>query len=96
MKTVLINLFGGPGSGKSTTAALLFAKLKMLDVNAELVQEYAKELVWNGVTDLEQWDVYIEQKKRIYSLINKVDIIISDSPLELSYYYGRNNHTFVE
>jgi replication-associated recombination protein RarA len=28
MKTKVINLFGGPGTGKSTTAAALFAELK--------------------------------------------------------------------
>lgn len=33
MKTVLINLFGGPSSGKSSTAALLFAKLNIIKRN---------------------------------------------------------------
>ena len=40
---VVINLFGGPGCGKSTGAAYVFSKLKMLGVNAELTSEYAKD-----------------------------------------------------
>lgn len=39
-------MFGSPGSGKSTTAAGLFYKLKTSDYNVELVTEVAKDLVW--------------------------------------------------
>lgn len=45
---LLVNLTGGPGSGKSTTAAFIFAKLKMLGYNAELVGEEARELIYDG------------------------------------------------
>lgn len=43
--TSVINLIGGPGSGKSTTAAGLFFRMKSMGVRCELVTEYAKELV---------------------------------------------------
>lgn len=43
MPTLVVNLFGGPGSGKSTGAAYVFARLKMLGYNAELVTEFAKD-----------------------------------------------------
>ena len=46
MKTVVINLFGGPGCGKSTIAAELFAILKKQGYEVELVTEYAKDKVW--------------------------------------------------
>lgn len=39
---LLVNLYGSPGAGKSTGAAYIFAKLKMLGINAELITEYAK------------------------------------------------------
>lgn len=32
-QTKIINLFGGPGSGKSTGAAYIFAKLKLAGVD---------------------------------------------------------------
>lgn len=46
MPTLVVNLFGGPGSGKSTGAAYVFARLKMLGYNAELVTEFAKDKTW--------------------------------------------------
>ncbi len=33
---VLINLYGAPGSGKSTGAAYVFSKLKMNEVNGSI------------------------------------------------------------
>ena len=42
----VINLVGGPGCGKSTTAAGLFYELKRRDYSVELVTEYAKSRVW--------------------------------------------------
>ena len=37
-----ISLFGGPGSGKSTTAARLFSELKERHYSVEHVSEYVK------------------------------------------------------
>ena len=33
--TLIVNLYGGPGSGKSTGAAYIFSMLKMVGVDAE-------------------------------------------------------------
>lgn len=44
MKQKVINLYGGPGTGKSTTAAMLFAKMKLAGFNCEYVPEFAKDL----------------------------------------------------
>ena len=44
MKTIVINLFGAPGAGKSTGAAYIFALLKMAGIEAELVTEFAKDI----------------------------------------------------
>ena len=40
----LVNLYGAVGSGKSTTAAGVFAKLKALRYSVNLVTEFSKEL----------------------------------------------------
>ena len=37
--TLLVNLYAGPGAGKSTGAAYIFAKLKMAGVDCEYVSE---------------------------------------------------------
>lgn len=44
--TKVINLFGGPGCGKSTGAAYIFSLLKMKGMNVELVTEFAKDKTW--------------------------------------------------
>lgn len=90
--TKIINLYGGPGTGKSTTAAKVFAHLKDLCVNAELVREYAKELAWAGVhIDARvQREMFKEQLRREQCLLGKVDVIVTDSPLLLQVHFSRH------
>lgn len=82
MSTV-INLFAGSGSGKSTTAALLFGEMKMCGLNVELVREYVKTWAWQGkkVADMDQ--LYLLGKQINYEklLFDKVDYIVTDSPV---------------
>ena len=61
----VINLVGGPGSGKSTTAAGLFFLMKIRGLRCELVTEYAKELSYDkNWSDLKrQLHVLAEQER---------------------------------
>jgi len=43
---IVVNLFGAPGAGKSTGAAYIFAMLKLMDLNVELITEFAKDKVY--------------------------------------------------
>lgn len=88
---LVINLYGGPGAGKSTTRAGLFFKLKTAGVNAEEAPEYAKDLTWEGRKEAlaNQPYVFAKQLYRIMRLRGKVDVVVTDSPLILSEYYGR-------
>lgn len=86
----VINLFGGPGCGKSTIAAGLFYKLKCFGkVDCELVTEVAKDIIWDGNTDIlkNQSFVFGQQYHRIWRLKDKVDIVITDSPILLCNIY---------
>lgn len=85
----VINVFGGPGVGKSTTAAGVFYHLKLNRKSTELVREYAKELVWDeAYVKLEdQLAVTSEQNRRMWQLRKKVDYIVTDSPLLLGIHY---------
>ena len=92
MKT--INIFGGPGAGKSTTASGLFYEMKKHWIEAEYVQEYAKELVWSDSTHMlsEQNYIFAEQEHRLNRLREKVAVAISDSPLLLSSFYAPSGY----
>jgi len=88
--TIVINLFGVPGAGKSTGAAYIFAKLKMAGVNAELITEYAKDKVWEGNTCALKNQVYVfgKQYYKLDRCKDKVDVIVTDSPLILCAFYN--------
>ncbi len=89
-KPLVVNLFGVPGAGKSTGAAYIFAKIKMLGVNAELITEFAKDKTWerNDEAFKNQAYVFGEQAYRISRCADKVDVIVTDSPLPLSIMYN--------
>ncbi len=89
----IINLFGGPGIGKSTTAAGLFHQMKIAGKEVELVTEYAKDLIWSERTTMfsEQDYVFAKQNHRIRRLQGKVDWAITDSPIVLGHFYIDNN-----
>ena len=89
-KTLVCNLHGGPGTGKSTTAAQVFASLKLKGVNAELVTEYAKGWAWQDrkIKPLDQFYLFGKQLHREYLLYDKVDVIVSDSPTAIAAFYA--------
>jgi len=88
-QTILVNLFAGAGAGKSTCASGVFSLLKHQNVNAELITEYAKDLVWEGRLHLNRNDmeIFSEQLRRQHRLRGKVDVMVTDSPILLSSMY---------
>lgn len=91
-KTIVINFYGGPGSGKSTTAAQVFSFLKWRGVNCELVTEFAKDKTWEeSLRSLEHQEyIFGKQKHRLWRVAKHVPLIVTDAPLGHSLVYGRD------
>lgn len=89
----VINLFGGPGSGKSSTAYGLSHKLKYLGVNMEYVSEQAKSFTWEARHRTLKCQPYVTAKqfRDLWRLKNQVDVAVTDSPLLLGMVYGMDD-----
>ena len=87
--TLVINMLGGSGVGKSTTAAGLYYQMKLNHMNVELVREYVKVLAWQGakIGRFDQVNIFGEQCKLEHTLYGKVDYIVTDSPIILAPIY---------
>lgn len=87
--TKVINLYGGPGCGKSTGAAHIFSELKLCGISCELVTEFAKDCIWDNSIDLlnDQLLVTAQQWHRVDRLLGKVDYVITDSPILIGLAY---------
>ncbi|WP_269929954.1 AAA family ATPase [Aminobacter sp. HY435] len=85
----VVNLYAGPGAGKSTLAAGLFNLLKNLGYRVELVTEFAKDTTYERNFGLlqNQLAILAEQDRRLRRLEGQVDWVITDSPLPLGIVY---------
>lgn len=88
-KTIIVNLWGGPGVGKSTTATGVFSDLKQQGVIAEYVPEFAKSLTW--AQDLPALDnqFYVSgyQLEMLREVLGQVQVVVTDSPVMLGSIY---------
>ena len=89
MNSRIINLFGGPGIGKSTQASGLFTEMKKHHMSVEYTYEFPKEVAWEGnVSQLrDQFFITANQHRNISRLYGKVEYIIVDSPIILGCFY---------
>lgn len=95
--TLVVNLFGSPGSGKSTGAAYLFSSLKLMGIDCEYVSEFAKDKCWEGnqfIFENPENQFYIGAKQfyRINQVYGKVDYIITDSPIFMNSFYNKSKY----
>ena len=95
MKTLVVNLFGGPGAGKTAAAWEIAKLLKTGGILTEYIPEYAKELVWAERFDLldgsfaHQLRILDEQNRRLMCVQGKVDVVVTDSPVILGLIYQK-------
>lgn len=103
-KLKVINLWAGPGAGKSTLACAIFNLMKRERFECELVTEVAKGLTYDrSFTELgNQTLVLARQEHQLRRLIGQVEYAVVDSPFPLGLIYcnqdqkGRYQHLIDE
>lgn len=89
---LVINLWGGPGAGKTTTAAGLFYLLRHYwNTNTELVTEFATDLCFERARDNLKNQVYLlgNQHHRLWRLSQiGVQVAVTDAPIGLNDVYS--------
>ena len=88
----VVNIWGGPGVGKSTAAAGLLYEMKKKGLNVEIAMEYAKDVVWEKRYNILDDQIYIfaKQQRRISRFMDSgIDWVITDSPIPLGLVYLR-------
>ena len=90
----VVNLYGGPGTGKSTTAAALFSLMKWRQHNVELIGEYAKEATWEHRYTILEDQLYVtaKQNRKLSRIHQQVDWAVTDSPLLLGLIYSKPDY----
>lgn len=87
----VINLFGAPGAGKTTTAMWLTQRMKKEGIKAEISLEFVKEYIMSGNLNLLEYQNYIfahqDRQLKILESAKNVEFAITDAPLLHSYYY---------
>ena len=91
----IIEFFGGPGSGKTTTATHAFSAFKQMGIECEFVREYAQEAIYCGqkhhldsqfIVAANQYRKYKEQE------LAGTKLVFSDTSMLLSKVYGDITH----
>ena len=89
---LVINLWGGPGAGKTTTASGLFSILRhKWNVNLELITEFATDLCFEQARENLKDQIYLlgNQYHRLWRAnAVGVECVITDAPIGLNKIYG--------
>lgn len=89
-RLTVINMFGGAGCGKSTTAYFLTGLMKCDNRKVELIHEIAKDCVWerwNHMFGEQDW-MFASQNHLLRRLISHdIDYAVVDSSILLSLFY---------
>lgn len=89
-----INIYAGPGAGKSVVASVVYSNMKICGYNIELVSEYVKAWAYEGrnINLFDQVYIFAHQLRReSLVLCNSDNIIITDSPVPLSICFAKRN-----
>ncbi len=90
MKTLLVNLYGAPCSGKSVKMMQLAVVGKMRRAFCEVCPEVAKEYVVQHIeiTGEIQWNLTREQLRRLHCFVGHVGVVVTDAPVMFGAFYA--------
>lgn len=91
----IINLFGAPSAGKSTTMLGLTYHMKLMGLSVENTPEFFKEMIFeDSRAELFGGQLYVlgEQNRRLARLVGKNDFAVTDCPLPLIGFYTSENY----
>lgn len=90
-ETLNFCFYAPPGGGKSTTARIFGALLRLSGNKTELIDEVPKEMVWNEDFDRLQDQTFIfSQQNRKMDIVQKhVKFSVGDSPLKMQHIYAK-------
>lgn len=100
-KLTVVNLLGGPGTGKSTTAYGIAYQLKRSGVSVELIHEVAKDLTFENrplMLAEQDWITSNQHQLQRRLVYHDIDVCVTDSCLLLAAAYVPEWYppTFVE
>lgn len=91
---IIVEFFGGPGSGKTTTATRVFSEFKQLGFDCEFTREYAQEAIYTQQRyQLDSQFIVAANQYRKYKELELAgtELVFSDTSLLLSKVYGVNH-----
>ena len=87
-----LNIWGGPGVGKSTIAADVFSRLKKKSYSVELVNEYIKAWAYEKrqLASFDQVYIFAKQQRLEDRVLRAgVKLLVTDSPLLMQCVYAK-------
>jgi hypothetical protein len=96
--TLIVNILGGAGVGKSTMSGSLFGMLKRDGYDVEYVQEFAKKLTWEKNFQALEHQYYVSGTQMyMQNMLNgKVEASITDSPILLGLLYLNEKNDLIK
>ena len=97
-ESLVVNLIGGPGTGKSILASEIFSNLKRNNVTCDVAWEYIKRKLREKALKVVQSQLYLfgKQQFQLFSMKDEVEVVITDAPLLLFSYYDKTRCPFLK
>ena len=95
---LVVNLIGGPGTGKSILAAEVFSSLKRDGITCDVAWEYIKRKLREKALKVVQSQIYIfgKQQFQLFTMKDEVEVVITDAPLLLFSYYDKTRCPYLK